>query len=164
MTIGARLKFIRSGLPHLAMARSLGISLRAYAIYERDERLPRADTLIRLNDLGWNTNWVLTGIGEKGLDTRSSSPPHNLGIDELKAAVRVAEEALDESRLGPDDYAMLVGLIYVALGKGLDIADVLAFANACRPRAAWSRNARSQSERLNRSVDRFVREHHGIPE
>lgn len=63
------------------MAAALGVALRTYANYERDERQPDAAVLAKLVELGWNANWIMTGEGPERLPE---------GVDPEVAAKRAA--------------------------------------------------------------------------
>lgn len=63
-----RLKALRQslGLSQKAMADKLGIALSAYQNYElTGGRTPKAETLLKLFDLGADLNWFVAGVGEQ---------------------------------------------------------------------------------------------------
>lgn len=77
MTLGGRLKTVRlhiagKKLSQSEMARYMGVGLRVYQNYERDNANPGADKLANLlrklyqtaPDRILNANWLLTGVGE----------------------------------------------------------------------------------------------------
>ena len=66
-SVGARIKQIRAHKSQATMADELGMSLRTFQNYERDEREISSEALVRLNKLGWNPNWILTGEGPERL-------------------------------------------------------------------------------------------------
>lgn len=66
-TVGTRLLHIRADTSQTEFARQLGVSLRTYWNYEQDKRPPPAEVLRALASLGWNPNWVLSGMGQERL-------------------------------------------------------------------------------------------------
>ncbi len=62
--IGKRLVEIRGKHNQKAFADSLGLHSNTLGRYERGERWPDGDLLLRLRALGWNTDWILTGYGD----------------------------------------------------------------------------------------------------
>lgn len=61
--IGCRLVQIRGQKSQASFAQELGVHKNTLGGYERGERKPDSDTLIRLTEAGYNANWVLTGKG-----------------------------------------------------------------------------------------------------
>ncbi|UPG86994.1 helix-turn-helix domain-containing protein [Luteibacter aegosomatis] len=114
------------------MAEKLGVSLRTYGHYERNERVPDISMLAVLMGEGWNGNWLIAGQGPERTDIAVEQAPGGasqpLRSDELKLSIQLAEEALDGGKLEPADYAELVSLIYDALVNGLPSAQIIAFA------------------------------------
>lgn len=66
-TIGSRLEHIRASSTQREFAQSLGVALRTYQNYERNERPPSAELLQAVASRGWNPTWVLTGEGDERL-------------------------------------------------------------------------------------------------
>lgn len=133
--IGLRLVLIRGQEPQSRFAETVGVHKNTLGSYERGEREISALALARLVELGWNSNWVLTGKGPEQMTSVQSEEPvaqgdpsQPLRPEALRVAIQLAEEALDGGQLEPEDYAELVTLIYDALVNGLPSAQVLAFA------------------------------------
>lgn len=117
-TIGLRLRHIRASRTQPEMAAALGVAGRTYANYERDERVPDADTLALLVQDGWNANWLLTGEGPERLEALTASQPQAqpVGddwssqaerIEAMKLAVELLDGELAKARkvLAPDKRA-----------------------------------------------------------
>ena len=62
-TVGKRLEHMRAHVTQREFAATLGVALRTYQNYERDERPPSAEVLRAVAGLGWNPTWLLTGDG-----------------------------------------------------------------------------------------------------
>lgn len=64
LTIG--LKLIRSDLDNtqLEMATELGISISTYKRYENGDMSIPGSVLLKLSEMNYNVNWLLTGEGE----------------------------------------------------------------------------------------------------
>lgn len=112
------------------MADFLGVALRTYANYERNEREPDAQVLARLVKAGWNANWVLTGAGPERLEALQDkgSQPARPDLAILRSAVEVLERALDEAGATTTDAAgraELLVAVYELLQEGaaLDAAE-----------------------------------------
>lgn len=149
-TLGERVAHIRASFSQRAFAEELGVPLRTYQTYEKNQREPDMRLLAGLFQRGWNLNWVLFGEGPDRLDAHQESPNELSGKDsqalrpdDLTMAVTLAQEALDGRTLPPDKYGTLVTLIYDALVNGLPSAQVLAFA---QPAARGLREGESDGE------------------
>lgn len=66
-TIRERFEHMRAHRTQREFAEALGVSLRSYQYYEREERQPPAEVLRALAGLGWSPTWVLTGEDEPRL-------------------------------------------------------------------------------------------------
>lgn len=117
------------------MGAALGVALRTYQTYERDERLPDAEALSCLVEEGWNANWLLTGEGPERLDQlggaletapEQASQPVRQG--NVKIAFQLVSEALGPMKPTLDQHAELVALVLELLEHGLPEARVLYFA------------------------------------
>ena len=111
------------------MAKVLGIAKRTYASYERNERVPEASLLAVLIDEGWNGNWLLTGEGPERLESlrdKASAPSQSLKLENVKLAVQLLREALDdaEADLTPAKHGEAVVLLVQLLESGLPAADI----------------------------------------
>lgn len=91
---GARLRHIRSGRSQAELAAATGVALRTWQHYERDERVPDADFLMRLAEMGVDVRWLVTGEGEPF--TRTAQERVNAMVD----ADRVAIAGIDTLRKG----------------------------------------------------------------
>lgn len=63
--VAARLKELRGRIKQDAFADMLGISLSTWARYERGERLPDGNLLLRFQDDGISLDWLIKGVGQK---------------------------------------------------------------------------------------------------
>lgn len=113
VVLGERLVLVRAatGLTQNDFAESLGLSVRAYANYERGEReVPAAvlRTLYEVHDI--DPIWLMTGP-EPGL-VYASERLLNLAL--LEELIRAVEEALhrESKTLKPAKKARLIGLAY----------------------------------------------------
>ncbi|MBN8239282.1 helix-turn-helix transcriptional regulator [Marinobacter hydrocarbonoclasticus] len=103
LAIGARLAEIRNGKSQGAFAEELGIHKNSLGHYERGNRVPDAAVLLKLVEMGFNANWVLTGEGSKS----SKNSEHGLSQDAEKL------RRLDE------EFALIPGYnVQVAAGHG----------------------------------------------
>lgn len=155
-TLGSRLKRVRADLSQLEMAAKVGIGLRTWQSYERDERIPDAGLLMRLAEMGVDVAWLVTGqgqpfvrtqqervnsmvdadrVGLAGIDTlqkvgplRAVSQPARLDVDKLRFALEVVEEALAQSgrAADPSGKAALVAKIYETFLQEADVAKATA--------------------------------------
>lgn len=76
MSIAARLKYIRAvnRTSQSEMAEALGVSLRAYQNYERDDRSLPIDLAIALHGSGVSLEWLLLGRGEMKRESCATEP------------------------------------------------------------------------------------------
>lgn len=66
MGVGDRLKLIRGTRSQEDAAAGIGVSMNSWGRYEREERPPDADFLLKLRQKqGINPDWLLTGEGER---------------------------------------------------------------------------------------------------
>ncbi len=74
-TLGTRLKALREklNLSQKEMAKIMGVSLRVYQYYEKDEQKPSYEKLAKLSTLRVDMNWLLTGEGEMFLAPREKT-------------------------------------------------------------------------------------------
>lgn len=70
-----RLRHIRAefGLSQREMAEKLGVGMSTYQSYETS-RIPKGQVFIRLAELGFDGNWLLTGEGRARRDEKAASP------------------------------------------------------------------------------------------
>ena len=114
MDAGGRTKAVRShfGLSATQMAEAAGLKNRkSWEDYERGNHLPTGPVLLRLAEMGINTNWLLTGQGQMLLCESPSSP---LNEDLLGQVIAGVEELLAERgyRVTPAHKAELIGIFY----------------------------------------------------
>lgn len=103
LAIGQRLAEIRNGKSQGAFAEELGIHKNSLGHYERGNRVPDAAVLLKLVEMGFNANWVLTGEGSK--DAKESREALTQDIEKLRK--------LDE------EFALIPGYnVQVAAGHG----------------------------------------------
>lgn len=99
LKLGGRLKIARESLhfTQQKMAEEVGCSKSAWVEYEYDLKIPGGKVLAGLANLGFNTNWLLTG--EIQLDKEL-----------LRKAMRAVREYYDErpDRLAPADEEELI--------------------------------------------------------
>lgn len=62
--IGERLTQIRGSKSQGAFAEELGVHKNSLGHYERGNRVPDAETLLKLVEMGFDANWLLTGKGK----------------------------------------------------------------------------------------------------
>ncbi|MDO8608244.1 MAG: helix-turn-helix transcriptional regulator [Phaeospirillum sp.] len=85
-TIAERHRQLRAclGITQSEMAARLRIGLRTYASYESGERLPLAETLAALGQMGFNIHWLITGEGQMrpgGVGASATASPAALDAD-----------------------------------------------------------------------------------
>ncbi|WP_029654858.1 XRE family transcriptional regulator [Marinobacter daepoensis] len=103
LAIGQRLAEIRNGKSQGAFAEELGIHKNSLGHYERGNRVPDAAVLLKLVEMGFSANWVLTGEGTK--DAKGSGEALTQDIEKLRK--------LDE------EFALIPGYnVQVAAGHG----------------------------------------------
>ncbi|MBN7770474.1 helix-turn-helix domain-containing protein [Marinobacter daepoensis] len=103
LAIGQRLAEIRNGKSQGAFAEELGIHKNSLGHYERGNRVPDAAVLLKLLEMGFSANWVLTGEGSK--DAKGSKEGLTQDIEKLRK--------LDE------EFALIPGYnVQVAAGHG----------------------------------------------
>ncbi|MDV3470167.1 helix-turn-helix transcriptional regulator [Stenotrophomonas sp. C3(2023)] len=144
--IGRRLAELRGESSQLEMSRLLDISNSTYSRLERGAREVGADVLTRLEALGWNATWVLTGRGP----SRSASPApaesgtavSALDAGQLAVAIELADEVVGTQWLPTGFYAQLVSALYQAVVAGQPWHDLHAQAQTLL--AGLLRSARSQ--------------------
>ncbi|GAB5478547.1 MAG: XRE family transcriptional regulator [Marinobacter nauticus] len=103
LAIGQRLAEIRNGKSQGAFAEELGIHKNSLGHYERGNRVPDAAVLLKLVEMGFSANWVLTGEGSK--DAKGTKEGLNQDIEKLRR--------LDE------EFALIPGYnVQVAAGHG----------------------------------------------
>lgn len=113
--LGDRLRHIRSLRLQPEMGAVMGVTGRAYANYERGERVPDATALAHLADEGWNINWLLTGQGNPRTDgTGQTAANPSFNQDVLQEAVETALEIIEKTGRYPDarGIARMVCLLY----------------------------------------------------
>lgn len=82
-TIGDRLILIRGDLSQATFSSRLGVSKNSIGNWERGDRIPDAIFLQKLVSAGYDSNWVVAGIGSMRLDTIQASES-DLQADELQ--------------------------------------------------------------------------------
>lgn len=106
--IGERLAEIRGSKSQGAFADELGIHKNSLGHYERGNRVPDAEVLLKLVGMGFDANWILTGKGSP----RPEVTPANLNQD-LEKLKRLDEE-----------FALIPGYnVQVAAGHGAIAGD-----------------------------------------
>jgi len=130
VSVGVRLAHIRGDHAQSLMANLLGVHKNTYARWERGEREIGADGLRRLVDMGWNANWLLTGIGPERGDAPAgagaeSKPSQILSDEALTIALEFADRCVGNGWLPRPRYATLVRLLYEGVTQGLPVAEVL---------------------------------------
>lgn len=115
-TIGKRLHAIRSGMSLNATKMAELVELRArqtWELYERGVRLPECSVLIRLAELRYNVNWILTGEGGMMLGDIVSAPA-TIDSNALAATIVVVDEMLAQQGVSPPakDRAELIVKLY----------------------------------------------------
>jgi transcriptional regulator with XRE-family HTH domain len=113
LVMGRRLMAIRvaSGLTQADFADKLGLSLRAYANYERGERkMPTALFKALCETFRIDPLWQLTGTGEDPVRIGQRV----LDLDLMEGVIRLIEEWLAKHRrtLKPDKKARVIRLAY----------------------------------------------------
>lgn len=92
MSIAARLKFLRAGnhKTQSEVAAALGVSLRAYQNYERDDRPLPINLAIALHASGVSLEWLLFGRGD--MKREACATELNTAIDECLEALQAGRE------------------------------------------------------------------------
>ncbi len=124
------------------MAEKLGVSLRTYQSYERDETDIGAAALCRLLALGHNVNWILSGQGAEMLEAAPvlSTDRQLSEVDkgsqhgqreQLRLAIQLVSEVIANNRLtiSPEKHAEIITLVLELIQEGLPQATVLRFAS-----------------------------------
>ncbi len=96
--IGCRLVQIRGQKSQAAFAQELGVHKNTLGGYERGERKPDSDSLVRLMEAGYNANWILTGQGPMMLAEMEKASPEPAA----PLAGMVREEPAMHYRAAPD--------------------------------------------------------------
>ena len=113
MLLGHRLAAVRAqtGLTQGEFAESLGLSLRAYANYERGEReVPTALVQSVRQTYGIDSDWLMFGPG----DEPRKAAARMVDVDLLEAVVAALQVHLGTSRrLKPKQYAQVVRALYM---------------------------------------------------
>lgn len=86
-TVGQRLAFLRDSDTQKDFASRLGVGVSSYARYERGERLPDAEMLVSLCVMGFNINWLLTGIPNNPLPKNPPVVATNNALELLRGAL-----------------------------------------------------------------------------
>ncbi|MGM0769962.1 MAG: XRE family transcriptional regulator [Pseudomonadota bacterium] len=106
--IGERLAEIRGSKSQGAFADELGIHKNSLGHYERGNRVPDAEVLLKLVEMGFDANWILTGKGSPRPEATSTNL--NQDLEKLKR--------LDE------EFALIPGYnVQVAAGHGAIAGD-----------------------------------------
>jgi len=71
-SVGARLEYVRGNYGIGEFALILGVHRNTYKNYEKNSRLPDAETLLALFSNGINPTWILTGHGEVKIEVNAS--------------------------------------------------------------------------------------------
>lgn len=101
--IGERLAQIRGSRSQGAFAEELGVHKNSLGHYERGNRVPDAETLLKLVEMGFDANWLLTGKGEP----RGVSQEKELSQD------------IEKLRRLDEEFALIPGYnVQVAAGHG----------------------------------------------
>jgi len=135
--IGERMTHIRGRQSQAGFAPAVGIHKNTLGTYERGEREPGAMALLGYAALGWNINWVLTGLGperlEPVLSQDADAPPvqsQDLNQVRLTLALQTVEDVLTatDAMLPASKRAEAAMLVYELLGSGLPQAEVIPLA------------------------------------
>lgn len=97
LNIASRLLKIRNtiALSQRAMAEKAGLSPRAWQAFENGTNVPSGQTLIKLAELGFNTDWILTGRGTMSFDDTETPESAELASDTLSNPLKsVSNKAL----------------------------------------------------------------------
>ena len=133
--IGERMTLIRGRQSQAGFAPAVGIHKNTLSTYERGEREPGAMALLGYATLGWNINWVLTGVGPERLEAglHGDVPPvqsQDLNQARLTLALQTVEDVLTatDAVLPAPKRAEAAMLVYELLGSGLPQAEVIPLA------------------------------------
>lgn len=106
--VGERLTEIRGTKSQGAFAEELGIHKNSLGHYERGNRVPDAEFLLKLVEMGFDANWILTGKGPQ----KSEEAGANLTQD------------LEKLRRLDEEFALIPGYnVQVAAGHGAIAGD-----------------------------------------
>lgn len=116
-TVGKRLVALRGGASQRAFATELGIAVNTLGRYERGERLPDGEVLVKLRERGADLNWLLTGASIATVDTAFSER-----VQEPIAVKQWHDEKGIEARVkqAQEETAHLMHLCYQALDEHLE--------------------------------------------
>ncbi len=112
-SVGARIKKIRGSKSQRAMASELRVALSGYQNYEHNERDIPSKILLRLHNLGWNPNWILTGEGPERLN-------YNSVVLNVIAAANVQITLLEALLLVPENCRGRVWIKAVEISNSLN--------------------------------------------
>jgi len=126
MPIGKRLKEVRGRLSQKEIAEKLNVYWNTYARYERGERIPNLDFLIRLHKVFNNINlhWLITGEGNMYIrklsfnDLGEKVPQEpNILMEFIKNILFVMESVLEDEGLylEPEKKSYLMSLLSMEL-------------------------------------------------
>jgi len=106
--IGERLAELRGSKSQGAFADDLGIHKNSLGHYERGNRVPDAEVLLKLVDMGFDANWILTGKG----------------TPKPKAASANLKQDLEKLKRLDEEFALIPGYnVQVAAGHGTIAGD-----------------------------------------
>lgn len=91
-TIGSRIAHIRGDRSQAAFAKELGCHKNTLGNYERGNRSPDADFLVRMARIGVNTHWLVTGEGPRYLADRAQGAHELMVRDVVGGDYNAAQE------------------------------------------------------------------------
>lgn len=102
--LGDRIRHLRNDISQQNYAKSLGISPRALFSYEREERIPGADLIVRIcAKSGASFKWLLTGEGPIYESEAKDTPARKGIVINIDPAVQLVNEALEEAGIELSD-------------------------------------------------------------
>ena len=120
MNLGERLKQVRDSLGYTQkeIAKAINTNPQTWQVYESGKSVPGGNVLEALARMGFNVNWILTGVGPRKLNEEEMK---RLVCEEehVKLRKRIAERIQRSKPMIVDIYADI---------PGLDYEDVVAYA------------------------------------
>lgn len=123
------------------IADRIGLSVKGWAKNELDKAIPSGDTLLRLEAIGYNPGWILSGRGAKKMDTvlaqheadlepqgdKQAKTPFNAFDDWTMRRIAAIVTSIHHEQnvpISPENVAVEAALLYNELAaRASDLAD-----------------------------------------
>ena len=111
------MKLIRAhfGMTQAEMASRMNVTIRPYQMYENGDRLPQADSLQALSEMGISVDWLLTGKGEMRGESTAPAPASKVVDEDLNGLLIEAVAAAYAAagiKAGPREWGRVAAEIY----------------------------------------------------